>query len=42
MILFDTDHISVLQDPQGPRRDALIARMAVAVDEVFGVRIVSV
>jgi tRNA(fMet)-specific endonuclease VapC len=41
MILLDTDHISVLQDPKSPRRDALIARMVVAVDETFGVTIVS-
>ena len=42
MILLDTDHLSVLQVPSSDRRTRLVARLALAVDEVVGTTIVSV
>jgi len=42
MILLDTDHVSVLQYPASERRARLVARMALAVGESFGVPIVGV
>ena len=42
MILLDTDHISILQIVASQRRTQLVARMALAVDETFGITIVSV
>jgi tRNA(fMet)-specific endonuclease VapC len=42
MILLDTDHISVLQNPDSGRRDALIGRMARSDDQDFGTTIVNV
>src|SRR6476469_3181475 len=42
MILLDTDHLSVLQVPSSDRRTRLLARLALAGDEVVGTTIVSV
>ena len=42
MILLDTDHLSVLQIPASDRRTSLVARLAMAGDEVMGTTIVSV
>ncbi len=39
MILLDTDHLTVLQDPQSVRRERLLARMAVA-NELFSTTVV--
>ena len=41
MILLDTDHLSVLQVPSSDRRTRLVARLALAGDEVVGTTIVS-
>ena len=42
MILLDTDHLSVLQIPASDRRTRLVARLAMAGEEVIGTTIVSV
>ena len=42
MILLDTDHLTVLQVPSSERRTRLLARLALAGDEVVGTTIVSV
>jgi len=42
MILFDTDHLSVLQMEGSARRDRLIARMALTPDALFAAPIVGV
>jgi tRNA(fMet)-specific endonuclease VapC len=42
MILFDTDHISVLRMPASERQSRLLARMAGAAMETFGVPVVAV
>lgn len=41
MILLDTDHLSVLEAPDSPRRERLVARLALADDDV-GTTIVNV
>ena len=42
MILLDTDHLTILQMKTSERRNRLIARMSLAVDEVFSAPIVGV
>ncbi|OWK36967.1 type II toxin-antitoxin system VapC family toxin [Fimbriiglobus ruber] len=42
MILLDTNHLSVLQIPGSDRRLRLVARLAIATDEVIGTTIVNV
>ena len=42
MIVLDTDHLSVLQVPSSERRTRLLARLALAGNEVVGTTIVSV
>lgn len=42
MILLDTDHLSVLEVPDSPRRERLLARLALAGDEVVGTTIITV
>lgn len=39
MIALDTDHISILRSPGGPRRDRLVSRMAASLDQKFAVSI---
>jgi tRNA(fMet)-specific endonuclease VapC len=40
MILLDTDHVSVLKMPSSARRDRVVARLALAVNEVVGVPVI--
>ncbi len=40
MILLDTDHVTVLRSPGGERRTRLVARLALAVDEVLAIPVV--
>ncbi len=42
MILFDTDHVSILRMPASVRRSRLVERIALASREVFGIPIVAV
>jgi tRNA(fMet)-specific endonuclease VapC len=42
VILLDTDHLSVLEIPASERRTRLVARLALAGDEVIGTTIVNV
>lgn len=42
MILLDSDHLSILQHFGSDRRARIVARMALATDEVFGTTIVNV
>ena len=42
MILFDTDHVSILRMPSSVRRTRLVDRMALSPQELFGVPIVVV
>lgn len=42
MILPDSDHLSVLQYPGSDRRTRLVARMALARDEVIGTTVINV
>jgi tRNA(fMet)-specific endonuclease VapC len=40
MILLDTDHVTVLRMPANERRDRLLSRLSLAVDEVIAVPVV--
>jgi predicted nucleic acid-binding protein len=42
VILLDTDHLSVLNRPDTPRAEALMARIAAASDERVTITIISV
>ena len=42
MILFDTNHVSILRMPPSERRTRLIERIALARNELFGIPIVVV
>lgn len=42
MILFDTDHVSILRMPPSSRRSRLVERIALSTDVSFGIPVVAV